>query len=81
LNQLTANATGKRVLAGPVEATALGNIAMQMLATGAASSLAESRSIINSSYQTDIYEPADTPRWDGQAARFEHYCEMKLCPK
>jgi rhamnulokinase len=81
LNQLTADATGKRVLAGPVEATALGNIAMQMLATGAASSLAESRSIIDSSYQTDIYEPADTSRWDGQAARFEHYCEVKLCLK
>ncbi len=35
LNQFTADATGRTVLAGPVEATALGNIAMQMLATGA----------------------------------------------
>ncbi|MBV9613574.1 MAG: rhamnulokinase, partial [Acidobacteriaceae bacterium] len=38
LNQLTADATGKRVLAGPVEATALGNIGVQMLATGATAS-------------------------------------------
>ena len=36
LNQFTANATGRIVVSGPVEATALGNIAMQMLATGAA---------------------------------------------
>lgn len=43
LNQLTADATGKRVLGGPVEATALGNIAVQILATGAASSLQEVR--------------------------------------
>ena len=43
LNQFTADATGRTVLAGPVEATALGNIAMQMLATGAVSSLAEAR--------------------------------------
>src|SRR5579872_757004 len=41
LNQFTADATGRRVIAGPVEATALGNVAMQMLATGAVSTLAE----------------------------------------
>ncbi len=43
LNQFTADATGRTVLAGPVEATALGNIAMQMLATGTVGSLAEAR--------------------------------------
>ena len=39
LNQFTADATGRTVIAGPVEATALGNIAMQMVATGAVASL------------------------------------------
>ena len=39
LNQFTADATGRQVVAGPAEATALGNIAMQMLATGAVGSL------------------------------------------
>ena len=43
LNQFTADATGCTVIAGPVEATALGNIAMQMLATGAVASLDEAR--------------------------------------
>ncbi len=57
LNQLTANAAGRPVVAGPVEATALGNIAMQMLATGAVASLKEARAIIERSFPSDRYEP------------------------
>jgi rhamnulokinase len=60
LNQLTANAAGRPVVAGPVEATALGNIAMQMLATGAVASLKEARAIIERSFPSDRYEPRDT---------------------
>jgi rhamnulokinase len=75
LNQFTADATGKRVLAGPVEATALGNIAMQMLATGVTSSLRGSRQIIDRSYRTDIFEPRYPAKWDEQAERFEQICE------
>ncbi len=75
LNQLTADATGRRVLAGPAEATALGNVAMQMLATGAASSLKEVRGIIERSYPTEVFEPLNTEKWNRQMERFEHYCE------
>src|SRR5262249_29420013 len=50
LNQFTADATGRRVLAGPVEATAIGNIAVQMLATGAVSSLKDARDIVERSF-------------------------------
>lgn len=57
LNQLTADATGRRIAAGPVEATALGNIAMQMLATGAVSSLAEARAVIGNSYPAEYFQP------------------------
>ncbi len=57
LNQLTADATGRTVIAGPVEATALGNIAMQMLATGAVASLTEARSIIDRSFPTERFTP------------------------
>lgn len=78
LNQFTADATGKRVLAGPVEATALGNIAIQMLATGAVTSLAEVRRLIDNCCRTDVFEPYDIPRWDREAERFEQYCEVKV---
>ena len=77
LNQFTADATGKRVLAGPVEATALGNIGMQMLATGATSTIRESRDVIDRSFRTDVFEPKQTARWDEQAEVFEQYCELK----
>jgi rhamnulokinase len=76
LNQLTADATGKRVLAGPAEATALGNVGVQMLATGAASSLGEARAIVDRSFPVDVFEPFETHRWNDCAERFEHYCEV-----
>jgi rhamnulokinase len=75
LNRFTADATGRRVLAGPVEATALGNVAVQMLATGAASSLADARAVIDRSFPTDIYEPSDPGRWNKEYQRFQQYCE------
>jgi rhamnulokinase len=76
LNQLTADATGLPVLAGPAEATALGNIAVQMLATGAASSLAEARAIIDRSVPATPFAPRDTDAWDHEASRFHHYCGL-----
>jgi rhamnulokinase len=76
LNQFTADATGRTVVAGPVEATALGNIAMQMLATGAVSSLAEARTIIERSFPVDRFEPVAPELWDTQYARFLEIVEM-----
>ena len=76
LNQFTADATGKRVLAGPIEATALGNIGIQILATGEASSLQEMRAIIDRSFPTEVFQPLEADQWERQSERFEHYCEM-----
>ena len=76
LNQFTADATGKKVLAGPAEATALGNIAMQILATGEASSLQQVRAIIDRSFATEVFDPRESDTWEQQAERFEQYCEM-----
>ena len=76
LNQFTADATGLRVLAGPAEATALGNVAVQILATGGAGSLKEVRAIVDRSFPTEVFNPRDTGRWDEQAKRFQHYSEM-----
>ena len=75
LNQFTADATGRAVLAGPAEATALGNIAIQILATGGASSLGEVRAIVERSFPTEAFEPLNPDPWDREAERFEHYCE------
>ncbi|HZP16871.1 MAG TPA: rhamnulokinase family protein [Terriglobales bacterium] len=76
LNQFTADATGRRVVAGPVEATALGNVAVQLLATGLAASLPEVRAMIDRSFPTEVFEPRETDQWERHAVRFRHYCEM-----
>jgi rhamnulokinase len=76
LNQFTADATGRVVIAGPAEATALGNIAMQMLAVGAVSSLAEARRIIEHSFPVDRFEPSDADLWSVQYKRFQSYLEF-----
>ena len=76
LNQFTANTTGKQVCAGPTEAAVLGNIGVQMLATGAAGSLKEIRAMIDRSFPTELFEPQDTAGWDREAQRFQQYCEF-----
>ena len=76
LNQFTADATGRTVIAGPVEATALGNIAMQMLATGAVSTLAEARGIIEHSFPVERFVPAAADRWNAEYRRFQDYVEL-----
>jgi rhamnulokinase len=76
LNQFTADATGRPVVAGPVEATALGNIAVQMLATGSVSSLDEARAIIGESFPAERYEPSNAGQWERQYARFMEYLEL-----
>jgi rhamnulokinase len=74
LNQLTADATGVPVIAGPVEATALGNIAVQMLATGAVRTIAEARAIIDRSFPTTVFTPRGVDAWDRESPRFQQYC-------
>jgi rhamnulokinase len=76
LNQFTAEATGRCILAGPAEATALGNAAIQILGTGRASSLEEVRAIIDRSFPTEVFEPNEPGKWDREAERFQHYSEM-----
>lgn len=71
LNQFTANAIGKRVLAGPSEATAIGNVMMQAVAAGAVSSLAEARQIIRASIETEEFLPQDSEVWSEAYQRFQ----------
>jgi rhamnulokinase len=71
LCQLTANATRRPVLAGPVEATAMGNVMVQALARGQVSSLEEIRAVLRASVEVERYEPrGDAGRWNDVAGRF-----------
>jgi rhamnulokinase len=71
LNQFTADAAGCRVLAGPTEATALGNIAMQLVGIGAIGSVDEARALIERSFPLEVFEPQDSARWDPAFARLQ----------
>jgi len=70
LNQFTADAIGRPVVAGPFEATAVGNLLLQLLATGAIGSLAEGRAVVRRSFATKSYTSQDAAAWDGAYARF-----------
>lgn len=72
LNQFTANACERTVLAGPVEATALGNLLVQARACGEIGSLAELRSIVCRSSELRRFEPepANAAAWQEARARF-----------
>lgn len=63
LCQLTANATGRSVIAGPIEATAIGNIMMQAKAHGEVGSLEEIRQAVMNSFPPDRYEPEAIEQW------------------
>ena len=64
LNQFTSNALGVPVIAGPTEATAIGNVMMQAKACKMVGSIQEMRSLIRSSVQTTTFEPKGTDLWD-----------------
>ncbi len=70
LCQLTADATGKPVKAGPIEATAIGNSLVQAITLGYVSSLAEGRELVERSFPLRNYNPQLTNSWD---AAFEHF--------
>jgi rhamnulokinase len=70
LNQFTANSTGRLVLAGPVEATAIGNILMQAISLKHLGSLSEARGVVQTSFTPKEYEPIDGALWDDAYLRF-----------
>jgi rhamnulokinase len=71
LNQLTADATQRTVVSGPVEATAIGNILMQAVAVGQLASLEEARSLVRRSFAPQIYQPKASAGWDGAFDRLQ----------
>ncbi len=71
LCQMTADAVGRPVLAGPVEAAALGNGLVQLIALGEVRDLAEGRSIVRVNHRPTRYEPQDRLGWDAAYQRFQ----------
>ncbi len=71
LNELTASACGRPVIAGPVEATALGNVLIQARSDGEIGSLAELRSIVRASSELKTFDPKDGDAWAESKGRFE----------
>lgn len=79
LCRLTAGATGRTVLAGPHEATALGNVLVQAYASGRLGSLAEMRRVVRNSCEVRAYKPrGGSGRWEEAYGRFTALLEAQL---
>ena len=76
LNQFAANACGRPVVAGPVEATALGNVLIQARTSGALSTLAEMRAVVRASSALRHYEPRERGAWSDAYGRFRELLSM-----
>jgi rhamnulokinase len=71
LNQMTADATGKPVLAGPVEATVLGNALVQLIALGEIKDLPEARQLVAKMEGIRSIEPKPSPAWDEAFSKYK----------
>ena len=70
LCQFTADATGRPVVAGPIEATAIGNALVQAMALGHLASLTDVREVVRNSFELIVYEPGSVGEWDEAYSRF-----------
>jgi rhamnulokinase len=64
LCQFTAHALGRNVWAGPVEASAIGNMLVQLISRGHCKNLLEARKLVADSFEVDVYEPDQIERWE-----------------
>jgi len=71
LCQFTANATGRKVVTGPIEATATGNILMQAKGMGYLENLAAMRKVVNNSFELLTYEPQERDMWEEAYTKFK----------
>lgn len=77
LCQMTANACNMDVCAGPTEATVLGNIAIQLMATNKIKDLKEARKIIRNSQEINYYYPTNVKAWNEKYESFKEIIESK----
>jgi sugar (pentulose or hexulose) kinase len=72
LNQFVADCTGRTVVAGPAEATAIGNILVQAMGSGEVAHLAEAREVVRRSFEVTEVQPRAGADWDAAYRRFQH---------
>ncbi len=70
LNQFVADATGRVVVAGPSEATAIGNVLIQAMGAGVLSGLSQARELVRRSFPLETYQPSPGAAWDEAYARY-----------
>ncbi len=75
LNRFTADAVGVPVVAGPAEATAVGNFLAQLMALGEVGSLSQARELVGRSFATTVFQPEGRDRWDNVLNRFSTLIE------
>ena len=71
LNQMTANATGRPVVAGPIEATVMGNALVQLISLGELKDLQEARQVVAQSGALMRFEPQETAVWEEAYQRYQ----------
>lgn len=77
LCQMTASAANRKVIAGPAEATALGNAAVQLIALGCIPNLSQARRIVRNSFEPDIYLPENHNLWKQNFEKFRQLLESE----
>jgi rhamnulokinase len=73
LNQIISNCVNRPLIAGPVEATTVGNLLVQAMGLGYLSSVSEIRSIVRGSFRPDVFEPFHSAQWDDS---YQHYRQI-----
>ena len=71
LSRYTANVLNRPVTAGPIEATAIGNVMSQLIALKEVEDLQQAREIIKRSFPTEEYLPQDSEQWDEAYNRYK----------
>ena len=77
LNQFTADCTGRTVVIGPVEATAIGNVLMQAIGLGHLESLSEARAVVRTSFEVEEYQPGQHDDWDEAYSKLLKFLDDK----
>ena len=77
LNQLIANALNVQVIAGPVEATAAGNILIQMLSLKLIDSIEQGRELVSKSFPTESFEPQNSKSWETPFEKYQKILKLR----